>query len=67
MEHDLAEEAQRRARALGFTFSAYVVQLIRKDLSHRGAMVVQEEKHAPEPTPPRQDVTYPKPSKKKKP
>jgi hypothetical protein len=65
MEQTLAEEAQERARALGFTFSAYVVRLIRDDLTRRGAIVVQEDCGSV--PPPRKDVVYPKPPRKTKP
>ena len=67
MEHDLAEEAQQRARSLSLTFSAYVVQLIRRDLVARGEMMIRETPST-EPMPPRQEVkAYPKPQRKKKP
>jgi len=65
MERDLAEEAQQRAQTLGFTFSRYVVQLIRQDLAKRGVMII-EDNHAATPTPAPQPVTYPKPPRKKK-
>lgn len=43
MEESLANQAKERAHALGFsTFSAYVVQLIRKDLQSRGMMTLEE-------------------------
>lgn len=43
MEESLADQAKERAHALGFsTFSAYVVQLIRKDLQQRGMMTLEE-------------------------
>lgn len=68
METALADKAKKRAKALGFsTFSAYVVQLIRSDLINRGEMSVQEMTAEPsEPLPPRQEIVYPKPAKKKK-
>lgn len=64
MEHDLAEEAQQRARKLGFTFSAYVVQLIRKDLAHRGSIVVQEDHQMPKPEMPKPTPTQYKAKRK---
>lgn len=43
MEEALFERAKKRAERLGMsTFSAYVVQLIRKDLAERGALSIRE-------------------------
>lgn len=65
MEQDLAEEAQSRARSLSLTFSAYVVQLIRRDLMARGQMTISETPASSQLIPPRQpDTKYPKPAKK---
>lgn len=44
MDPDFEAQAKERARALGFsTFSAYVNQLIRRDLMERGSMIVAEQ------------------------
>ena len=53
MDPDMFEEAKARAQALGFsTFSSYVVQLLRKDLSSRGRMVLEEDVQPLPPPPP---------------
>ena len=53
MVPDMFEEAKARAQALGFsTFSSYVVQLLRKDLSSRGRMVLEEDVQPLPPPPP---------------
>ncbi len=43
MDPEMFEAAKERAQALGFsTFSSYVVQLLRADLTQRGRMVLEE-------------------------
>ncbi len=73
MEETLYEPAVKRANALGLpTFSAYVVQLIRRDLADRGVLQIHEMADpTPPPAPvesPPEKVTYtPKRQTKKKP
>jgi hypothetical protein len=43
MDPDFEALAKQRAESLGLNFSAYVNQLIRKDLSAGGSLVLQEQ------------------------
>ena len=68
MDPDLFERAKARALNLGFpTFSAYVSQLIRRDIIGGGEMTVMETPTAPPVTEQRSDVKYPKPKRSTKP
>lgn len=60
------EAAKARADGLGLNFSAYVNSLIRKDMRERGSLTLQETPAPPaEPLPPRQEVVYPKPKRRR--
>ena len=39
---EMLEAAKERAAALGLTLSAYIQQLVRKDLAHGGAVTIEE-------------------------
>jgi metal-responsive CopG/Arc/MetJ family transcriptional regulator len=43
MPKALLEECQKRADALGMNRSAYIVQLLRRDLAQRADLVIAEE------------------------
>jgi hypothetical protein len=59
MDPALFELAKVRALDLGFpTFSAYVCQLIRRDIAQGGGMNLVQENDVSGPLPPRRDVIY---------
>jgi len=65
MDPQMHEDAKARAQRLGFpTFSAYICQLIRKDLAASGALTIEETPERPVITAPRKEVTYKSPARK---
>ena len=59
MDPEMHEAAKARAKRLGFpTFSAYVVQLIRRDLASGGSGILIEEMETTPVTEKRSEVTY---------